>query len=259
MVTAIVTCCRRLHNVERIWRALRGQSHACEEIWLFYNGSAPLDRHALPPFDRVVRSDDSDDHYTRFAVGLAARTEWVFILDDDCVPGERWVENCLETARTRDGIFAPGGYRITRRDFTARKYEREGQVGKIRRPREDRVVEIDVPYHSFFLRRAHLAWTFREPLGVGLRDGRTVAVTGQEDILLAGRAWRHAGVRCWLPRCADATLRGADDEIEDRVHANWMLRKGYHEQRLDVLRYEASLGWKPAIARSRPRWWRKGP
>ena len=41
-VTALICCCKRIHNVPRIWEALRAQSHPCEDIWLFYNGKEPL-------------------------------------------------------------------------------------------------------------------------------------------------------------------------------------------------------------------------
>jgi len=258
VVTAVVTCCKRLHNVEKIWEALRGQSQPCEGIWFFYNGKETLTRGDLPPFGRILRGDDPDDHYTRFAAALAARTEYVFLLDDDCIPGARWVERCLQAARTRDGIFAPGGLRVTRPDFASGPYTREAEVGRLRSPRRRRTSEVDVPFHSFFLRRRHLAWMFHDPMGVGLREGRIVQTTGHEDVLLACRAWRRAGVRCWLPSCPEPGMEGSGEEVKDRVHANWAHRPHYGEERLCALRYEASLGWKPWIARGVPglRRWR---
>lgn len=257
MVTAVVTCCKRLHNVEKIWQALREQSHPCEAIWFFYNGEETLTRCDLPPFGRVVRGDDSDDHYTRFAVALAARTEYVFIVDDDCIPGARWVENCLGAASRHDGIFAPRGFRITRPDFASGLYTREGEVGELRIASRRRTIEVDVPYHSFFLRRRNLARMFQDPMGVGLREGAIVATTGHEDVLLSCRAWRHAGVRCWLPSCPQPGMEGVNEEVEDRDHANWANRPRYGEERLCALRYEASLGWKPWIARGVPGWRRR--
>jgi hypothetical protein len=252
VVTAIVTCCKRLHNVEKIWEALRGQSQPCEGIWFFYNGKETLARGDLPPFGRILRGDDPDDHYTRFGVALAARTEYVFLLDDDCIPGARWVENCLRAARRRDGIFAPAGLRINRPDFASGPYTREDEVGVVRRARRRRTIEIDVPFHSFFLRRKHLAWMFQDRMGVGLREGRIVPTTAHEDVLLACRAWRRARVRCWLPSRPEPGMEGADQEVEDRVHANWVNRPHFSEERLWALRYEASLGWKPWVARGVP-------
>ena len=252
MVTAIVTCCKRLHNVERIWEALRGQSQPCESIWFFYNGKETLTRGDLPPFDRILRGDDPDDHYTRFAAALAARTEYVFVIDDDCIPGTRWVENCLQAGRTRDGIFAPGGFRVTRPDFASGPYTREDQVGELCRARTSRTLEVDVPFHSFFLRRKHLAWMFSDPMGVGLHEGRIVRTVGNEDVLLACRAWRRAGVRSWLPSCPEPGMEGADEEIEELVYANWVNRPNCNEERIWALRYEVSLGWKPWLARGVP-------
>lgn len=256
MVTAIVTCCRRLHNVPRIREALRAQTRPCGAVWLFYNGEDALGRGDLAAFDRVVRSSEPADYYTRYAVALCAGSEFVLLLDDDCVPGPRWVERCLAAARERDGIFAPAGWRVTRADFAAGPYARDGDVGRPVRPHEDRAVEVDVPFHSYFLRRRHLAWLFHEPVGVGLRGGERVPIRGQDDVLLACRAWRHARVRCWLPSVPEPGARGADGEVEERTHASWLHRPGFGEERLAALRLEASLGWRPLLARSGWRAWR---
>ena len=258
-VTAIVTCCKRIHNVPRIWEALRSQSHPCSETWLFYNGKESLAPEDLPPFDRFIRSDVADDHYTRYAVALAAPSDWVYILDDDCIPGRRWVESCLETARRHEGIFAPTGFRVSRQDFATGPYTHESEVGRAKSCRKKRMVEVDVPFSSFFLRRRHLAAMFREPLGVGLRNDEIVPIVGQEDVLLAARAWVQDRARVWLPACPDPEMRGAGEEVNDRVHANWVNRPAFGEERLASMRYEASLGWRPRLLRGAPwkRWWRR--
>lgn len=256
MITALITCCKRLHNVERIWQALRSQSQPCDDVWLFYNGKDDLAPGDLPPFGRTIRSTDASDHYTRYAVGLAAPTEWVFIIDDDCVPGPRWVENCMETARRLgDGIFAPAGGRIHRPDFASAPYEAEGDVRLMTHPRRSRPIEVDVPFHSFLLKRRHLAAMFHHPLGVGLRGGEQVPITGQEDVLLACRAWLHHRVRVFLPAVPEPALAGTDEEVNERIHATWFQRPLFGENRLAALRYEAALGWRPWISRGAP--WRR--
>jgi len=258
-VTAVISSCNRLHNAPRIWEALRAQSHPCEAIWFFYNGKEAIARGDLPPFERSIVSDSADDHYTRYAVALAAQTEWVFILDDDCVPGSRWIENCLELSKQRDGIFAPVGARIARADFAEGPYTHDSEVSRVKRAQRRVPIEVDVPFHSFFLRRRHLAAIFSEPLGVGLRDGETVPILGQEDVILAARVWRRHRVGVWLPSFPEPELRGNDEEVNETAHAAWVNRKTFGTDRLAALRYEASLGWRPRLMRGPlwQQWWRR--
>jgi hypothetical protein len=246
VITAIVSCCRRLHNLEEIFARVRAQSVPCREIRLFYNGKQPLAGISLPPFDRVVVSSAAEDYYGRYAVALTAASEFVWILDDDCLPQERWVEHCLATERRVGGILAPGGFRVRSRGFARRDYRDIDAVGEAVRPSPEPLPqEIDVPYHSYFLRRALLTHLFRHPISVGREGGETVPLLGGDDIALACRAWLHAGARSFVPSCAEPGTLGASAEVDERAHASWVHREGFQRQRLQALRYEAWLGWKP--------------
>lgn len=246
MVTAIVGCCRRLHNLEEIFARVRAQTAPCREIVLYYNGKDPLDAVALPPFDRVVVSSTAEDYYGRYAAALTARSEFVWILDDDCLPERRWVEHCLSTERRVGGILAPGGFRVRARRFADARHREIDDVGQgVRQSEAGPPQEIDIPFHSYFLRRSLLSHLFRHPISVGREGGETVPVLGADDIELACRAWLHAGARSFVPGCGEPDTRGATAEVDERDHASWVHRAGFLRQRLQALRYEAWLGWRP--------------
>ena len=42
--------------------------------------------------------------WARFAYALNARTDYVCVLDDDTIPGNRWLGNCLNTYRNSSWI-----------------------------------------------------------------------------------------------------------------------------------------------------------
>jgi len=225
---------------------VRAQSVACREVWLFYNGRQPLEADVLPRFDRIVVSSSQADYFGRFAVALTARSEFVWVIDDDCLPEPRWVEHCLATERRWGGILAPRGFRVRARDFRDGSYRDVTQVGRnVHAAERARPKEIDVPLHSYFLRRAWLAHLFRHPIAVGLEGTETLPLLGSDDVELACRAWLHAGVRSFVPSCGEPGTLGASEEVDERQHASWLANPDFHRQRLQALRYEASLGWKP--------------
>jgi hypothetical protein len=96
---------------------------------------------------------------------------------------------------------------------------------------------------------------FRYPLGVGLRDGERVPIVGQEDILLASRAWLDHRLRVLLPPVSHPERAGADEETQETAYANWARRPHFAEERLAAFRFEASLGWRPWLSRGMP--WRR--
>jgi GT2 family glycosyltransferase len=50
--------------------------------------------------------------WARFAYALNASTEYVCIFDDDTIPGNRWLENCLNTIQTHNGLLGTAGIRF---------------------------------------------------------------------------------------------------------------------------------------------------
>ena len=205
MVTAIVTCCKRLHNVERIWEALRGQSQPCESIWFFYNGKETLARGDLPPFDRTLRGDDADDHYSRFAVGARGphgvrlrrrrRLHSRRTLGGELPPGR---ENARRDLRARGLAGHPA--RLRQRTLHARRRGGQSCVAARRRAGRSRSM---FP----FTRSSCAGSTSRGCSTIRWAWGSAKAGSfrprGNEDVLLACRAWRRAGVRSWLPSCPE--------------------------------------------------------
>ena len=47
--------------------------------------------------DRVIDCSYNFKFYGRFAIALFAETKFVTIIDDDTIPGEQWLQNCLDT------------------------------------------------------------------------------------------------------------------------------------------------------------------
>ena len=58
---------------------------------------------------KVVRSDENFSFYSRFVFAHLMKTEYVVILDDDIIPGKKWLENCLHLCKTKNCIVGANG------------------------------------------------------------------------------------------------------------------------------------------------------
>ncbi|WP_422927501.1 methyltransferase domain-containing protein [Singulisphaera sp. PoT] len=233
-VTVILTAYRRPEVLAEQVEAIRAQTRLPRQIWIWANDPGPAMREALGRVgvDRVVTSDRNAYVHARFALGLAAGTEFLAVFDDDTVPGPRWLENCLSTFDQAPGILGAAGVRLRGPDYGRRS------VHGWHDPRAE-AVEVDLVGHAWFLRREWACHLFASPAATG---------TNGEDIELSARAWRLAGIRSLCPphppgdRSLWGSLRGAT--LGDDAFA--LSRKPTHlEERSRIVRAEIAAGWLP--------------
>ncbi len=110
-ITAILTVYRRPNTIQSLVEAIRAQTAAAPQIWIWANEppAAVIDAIAQAKVDRVVTSSVNAYFHARFALALTAPTEFVTVFDDDSVPGPRWFENCLATMGRTPGILGSAG------------------------------------------------------------------------------------------------------------------------------------------------------
>ena len=118
-VTVILNTYKRPHTLRQQYEAVVGQSCAPAEVFVWQNhpdygqgvevDPSTFDEDVL---DRCVTVNSVNTNFGvwgRFAFALNARTTYVCVLDDDTIPGARWLENCLETMRTHRGLLGAVG------------------------------------------------------------------------------------------------------------------------------------------------------
>ena len=89
-------------------RALLEQSVAPFEILVWENGEERVPDEYK---DRVTvtRAEKNFGVWARFSYALNAKGDYVLMLDDDTVPGRRWIENCLNTLLLSPGLLGTRG------------------------------------------------------------------------------------------------------------------------------------------------------
>lgn len=183
-VTCILNGYKRPQNLDLIYEALLGQTVRPERVMLWYNHPGPgyEINHALLEKLGGALSYENRGVWPRFAYGLLAESEYVCFFDDDTVPGNRWLENCLKTMETHGGLLGCNGMR-----FTGKSYFDAHIFGFF--SKQPYIAEVDIVGHSWFLRREWLHHMWDIP-PLHLRAG--------EDMYLSYALQKH-GIKTFVP------------------------------------------------------------
>jgi hypothetical protein len=213
-ITAMITTYRRPNNIRPLADAIRKQSVPPNAVWCWANDPDGKMKCliAAAGLDRVVTSSNNAYFHGRFALALLAPTDFVALFDDDTIPGQSWFANCLETMQQTPGILGTAGvvlhgepargkgdgYVLPERPAgccaqnepvpVSADYARRTMHGW-QRP-SDETVEVDLVGQAWLLRTEWVKYLFSCPPVTG---------TNGEDIELAARAWRLAGIRSYCP------------------------------------------------------------
>ena len=237
-ITAIITAYRRPQNIRPLVEAIRQQTVPSAAVWAWANEPNEKMKAVLAEakLDRVVTSSENALFHGRFALALLAGTEYVAIFDDDSIPGENWFQNCLDTMRRTPRILGSAGVVLHEPGYAKRT------MHGWQRPGEE-TVEVDLVGQAWFLRTEWVKHLF---------SGPPVTGTNGEDIELAARAWRLAGIGSFCPphppgdRSRWGSIRGLELGI-DEVAAS--LRVEHLAERKKIVEAEISAGWQPLFMR----------
>jgi len=113
-ITAILCVYKRAHNFEKQIIALMGQSTPIDNYIIWVNQTEGEDQSIVVPHEiiektKIIHSYSNLGVRARFYTGLNAHTDYVFIVDDDVIPGRLWVEKCVALAEQEEGIYGCWG------------------------------------------------------------------------------------------------------------------------------------------------------
>jgi hypothetical protein len=172
--------------------ALKEQSVKVNEV-LFWKNS-PQNRFFQPRFKKSLTKEilmSSNNHnfgvWGRLSFALMAQSKFVLVLDDDTIPGSRWLENCFDNFREQPGLYGTIGIRFN----SALGYD--GFQEKIGWDNPNQFREkVDIIGHSWFFPKDYLSFFWREipnpiPRFVG------------EDIHFSYTLQKYAGISSFVP------------------------------------------------------------
>ncbi len=152
-VSVVLNVFRRSANYEAQLAAIKAQTHPVREILVWENGN-----EAVSPETASVhaRSSKNLGVWARFAFALNATSEYVWMIDDDSIPGPEWLENALQTHRITGGLVGSRGLRFRTTD----SYTLYDEFGP-NSPNPE-IVEVDIVGHNWIFPKSWLShfWNY---------------------------------------------------------------------------------------------------
>lgn len=153
--------------------ALNNQTVKPDKIIVLY--TKPYKDFQVPYIDGVDFIVAETDHglNARFAVGLVAKTKYLCIMDDDLIPGRKWLETSLGALIKEDAIICGYGvrYNEAQDESSSRKFGDHGERNEV-------LEEVDMAGHSWLLKKEWLKYFWmEEPLDWTVSDDMHLSYT----------------------------------------------------------------------------------
>ena len=161
-VSVVLNVFKRSANYGAQLAAIAAQTHPVTEILVWENGN-----DSVHPGSANVhaRSSKNLGVWARFAFALNASSDFIWMIDDDSIPGPEWLESALDTHHVTGGLIGSRGLRFR----TVDSYTLYDEFGP-NNP-NDEIVEVDIVGHNWIFPKSWLAqfWSlgnerFKNPL-----------------------------------------------------------------------------------------------
>jgi cellulose synthase/poly-beta-1,6-N-acetylglucosamine synthase-like glycosyltransferase len=237
-VTVILNGYKRPHALKEQYNAVIEQTYP--EIKVMFWGN--YDTNSADQFPREILTkcttafcNQNLGVWARFAFALNADTDYICMLDDDTIPGKRWIQHCYNTMQESEGLIGGRGVKFideNYKNYPSCKYEGVGR-GNAKTKR------VDIIGHSWFFKKDWLRYYWAEmPM---VRFSR-----GGEDMHFSFVLQKHLGLNSYIPSQPEenpelwastdpskygedmsATSRTVDGHMEAHCYWNFMINNGY--------------------------------
>lgn len=160
-ITVILWVYKRPYSLVEQLQAIENQTIKAKEIWIVQDWNffdIPQDIHDNY---KVYQVNQNSWVWFRFTVALLAKTKYICMMDDDTIPWNKRLENCLNESNKQRGLYGTIGLRywLTWPKEHYYSHKRWGWAN----PNEV-TIPVDIVGHSWFFEREFLSSYFREPL-----------------------------------------------------------------------------------------------
>jgi glycosyltransferase involved in cell wall biosynthesis len=186
-VSVVLTAFKRRENLQRQINAIRAQTHQVKEILVWENGTNTESAIEADGFDLLGSSSKNLGVWARFIFALNASGDFIWVLDDDTVPGPGWLRNALDTFTLNPGVIGSRGLRFKSTESYL-IYDEFGPNNPIDSP-----VEVDLLGHNWIFPTSWLSHFFSE------YPNRFDNPYAGEDLHLSFAIQKHLGLRCYVP------------------------------------------------------------
>jgi len=166
--------------------AIENQTMPPQSVYVWQNAGGDID-DALKSKFILAECSENLGVWARFAFALNINADYICIFDDDTIPGQRWLENCVNTMTTHEGLLGTRGLKF----FSKKRYFPFDSFGW-GDPNEE-TVQVDIVGHSWFFKREWLSafWSELPPIEASHIAG--------EDIHFSYMLQKKLGLNTYVP------------------------------------------------------------
>lgn len=235
-ITVILNCYRRPENLREQIESIRKQTVKIEEIWVWVNYHEDNCEVDFSQFDcdKVIRNDFNWKFYGRFAGALLSNSKYIAMFDDDTIPGSKWLENCLNTMKTSEGILGGAGVILDGSKYTG--HERHGWSSQ----NED-IIEVDLVGHAWFFKREWLRYLWME---------KPFTWDNGEDIQFSYCCQKYGNIKTYCPPHPKSnldmfsSLKGYELGVDSKATSSSRNHSVFYAQRDACVKNAIMNGWK---------------
>lgn len=187
-VSVILSGYRRPHTFVEQYGAIQKQTVKPSEVLFWKNPfkNVQFDDFTVDSCKSVI-SNHNFGVWARFAYALNCKSKYICIIDDDTIPGERWIENCINSFENKPGLYGTIGliYKSSKSYLGAQRVGWDGI-------NNDEIMEVDIVGHSWFFSKDMLSLFWRE-----IPDPNDVYVG--EDMHFSFMLQKYSDLKTYVP------------------------------------------------------------
>jgi glycosyltransferase involved in cell wall biosynthesis len=192
-ISVVCTLYKKPQVLQAQVSAIKNQTINPKEILLFQDGieqnyKIKLLDSLITQFDDVCISETNVGVWGRFKYAQKAKGNYVCVFDDDTIPGERWLENCLIHMQEEEAIYGTIGVIFTKDSgYPNSDYFKVGWEHPY-----SKKMEVDFVCHSWFFKREWLKYMLS-----GTEKYANMKYAA-EDMNLSAQCQKH-GIKTYVP------------------------------------------------------------
>ena len=175
----------RPHVLEEQLQSIKEQTIPVNEIILGH-----LKNDKTPNFNfkdyKLIQFYFDPGIHAKFIVATAvqANTDFIVIIDDDIIPGKKWLENCLASYKKKEGVYGILGFNLDSNSPSGCRHS----AGKEQLNKE--IVQVDFLGQGWFFPFKYLRYMWSKPFPFYNQNG--------DDIWFSYQLYKH-GIKSFIP------------------------------------------------------------
>ena len=234
-ITAILTVWKREHLEEQLL-ALLGQTVCPDRIWIqqcqhYVNVDAVIDRYKGKIYYEC--REENLGVFGRFESVKEVDTSFVYILDDDIIPGKRFIEKALDTCKRLHAVISPHGRILSPDTNRTLHFVGDGYEFQHSFCLED--TKVDFGNNAWFFRKEWISYFFKR---------QALFRNNGEDIHLSATCQLFGNILTYVPRQIIPSEAGNIKRIYSGDEQALCRKPRFGEERVQVVQHFRNDGWK---------------